>query len=295
MRVLVTGGQGFLGAWIVARLAAAGHETRIFDVGHDMRLVRAIAGHVPEWIVGDIADPEQVHAVAQECDAIIHLAGILLPACASNPIRGAQINLLGTLGVFEAARSHAISRIVYTSSASVFGPDDGLHPHPMTHYGAFKLACEGSARAYWADHGVPSIGFRPYIVYGPGRETGLTAGPTLACKAAARGQDYVIGYTGEAGLVYVDDVANAYVAAVLHEPSGAHVFSLAGEIASTCDVAAEIQSQIPASRISVDGPALPMPARLDEDGLAACLPGLATTPLADGIARTIAFYRQTER
>ncbi|WP_163837351.1 NAD-dependent epimerase/dehydratase family protein, partial [Providencia stuartii] len=67
-------------------------------------------------------------------------------------------------------------------------------PRPTTHYGTFKLACEGSARAYLADRGLASIGFRPFIVYGPGRETGLTAGPSLACRAAARGESYRIPY-----------------------------------------------------------------------------------------------------
>ena len=123
--------------------------------------------------------------------------------------------------VFEAALSHGIKRIVYTSSAGVYGPDDGMTPYPTTHYGAFKLACEGSARAYWSDHGLASVGFRPFIVYGPGRETGLTAGPTLACRAAARGERYRIPYVGSAGLVYVDDVAHAYKLALLRDAEGA--------------------------------------------------------------------------
>ena len=294
MQILVTGGQGFLGAWIIRRLRAQGHTARVFDVGQDTRFVRAIAGGVPDWQVGDIADAAQVHEAAAGCDAIIHLAGILLPACAADPLRGARVNLIGTLNVFEAARSHGIDRIVYTSSAGVFGPEDGHHPFPMTQYGAFKLACEGSARAYQADHGLPSIGFRPYVVYGPGRETGLTAGPTLACKAAARGQPFTIGYTGAAGLVYVDDVAAAYVAAVLRPPAGSHVFNLAGEVASTHDVAAAIRRQEPTARITVAGPPLPMPAHLAEDGLATCLPDLPATTLTDGIIRTIAFYRGAE-
>ncbi len=293
MRILVTGGRGFLGAWIIRRLLEDGHAVRVFDIDEEARLVRIIAGAVPEWRVGDIADANLVMSAAEDCDAVIHLAGILLPDCAANPQRGAAINLVGTLNVFEAAWTHGIERIVYTSSAGVFGPDDGRVPFPMTHYGAFKLACEGSARAYWAEHGLSSVGFRPYVVYGPGRETGLTAGPTLACRAAARGEAYTIGYTGTAGLVYVEDVADAYVAAVLRPPAGAHVFNLAGEAASSQEVAAEIMRQDPTARIGVEGPPLPMPPLLAEDALAEHLPGLTTTTLAQGIARTIAFYRET--
>lgn len=295
MRFLVTGGSWFLGAWIIRRLAAEGHDARIFDVVTDTRLVTAIAGApaaaAAEWIAGDIVARYEVEAAAKGCDGIIHLAGVLTPACASDPIRGAMINLIGTLNVFEAARVHAIDRIVYTSSAGVYGPKDGKVPYPMTHYGAFKLACEGSARAYWADHGTASIGFRPYIVYGPGRESGLTAGPSLACRAAARGEAYTIPYRGTAGLVFVDDVAAAYVKAALRAPEGAHVINMVGDVAANEDVVAAIRKVVPDARITIDGPAPQFAPDVDPGDVASLLPGLPATSLADGIARTIAFYR----
>jgi UDP-glucose 4-epimerase len=229
MKVLVTGGSGFLGAWIVRRLVRSNHQIRIFDIAANKSLVAEIAGagaDTVEWQTGDIVDPDHVHGASEGCDAIVHLAGILTPDCRTDPIRGAQINLIGTLNVFETARKRGIRQIVYTSSAGVFGPTDGHTPCPDTHYGAFKLACEGSARAYWEDHRLGSFGFRPYVVYGPGRTTGLTAGPSLACRAAAKGEPYSIPYSGSAGLIYVDDVAAAYEAALLHEPDGAHVFNM---------------------------------------------------------------------
>ena len=291
MRVLVTGGQGFLGAWIVRRLHAGGHRVRVFDLGRNTELVERIAGTLPEWVTGDVADPAQVLDAARGCDAIIHLAGILTPACAADPKRGAEINLIGTINVFEAARALGISQVVYTSSAAAFGPEPGAPPFPVTHYGAFKLACEGCARAYWEEQKIASIGFRPYIVYGPGRETGLTAGPSLACKAAARGEDYTIGYTGESGLIYVDDVAAAYEAAVLGTITGAHVFNLEGVTISTADFAAEIQRQVQGAAITVTGPNLPLPAKMLKDNLSEVLPGLPTTSVADGIAATVTFYR----
>ena len=291
MRVLVTGGQGFLGAWIVRRLHAGGHQVRVFDLGRNTELVERIAGTLPDWVTGDVSDPAQVLEAARGCDAIIHLAGILTPACAANPKRGAEINLIGTINVFEAARELGISQVVYTSSAAAYGPEAGAPPFPVTHYGAFKLACEGCARAYWEEQKIASIGFRPYIVYGPGRETGLTAGPSLACQAAARGEDYTIGYTGESGLIYVDDVAAAYEAAVLGTITGAHVFNLEGVTISTADFAAEIQRQVQGAAITVTGPNLPLPAKMLKDNLGEVLPGLPTTSVADGIAATVTFYR----
>jgi nucleoside-diphosphate-sugar epimerase len=296
MRVLVTGGKGFLGAWIVRRLARRGVEARIFDIADDRALMAKIAGAETanriDWRVGDIVCGEAVRAAAEGCDAIVHLAGVLTHDCATNPVRGAQINLIGTLNAFEAARAHGVARIVYTSSGGVFGPDDGRTPLPQSHYGAFKLACEGSARAYWNDHRLGSVGFRPYIVYGPGRETGLTAGPTLACRAAARGESYTIGYSGVAGLVYVDDVAAAYEAALLRPLAGAHVFNLNGVSVSSADVADAIREAAPGARISVDGPRLSMPDGLAPDDLGSVLPGLATTGLREGIAHTVRWYRE---
>jgi nucleoside-diphosphate-sugar epimerase len=298
MRVLITGGKGFLGAWIVRRLALRGFDLRVLDVSEERRLISWFAGEASsaaiDWRVGDIVSCADVSAAAEDCDAIVHLAGVLTPDCSANPVRGAQINLIGTLNVFEAARTHQIERIIYTSSAGVFGPNDGRLPEPHSHYGAFKLACEGSARAYWNDHRLASVGFRPYIVYGPGRETGLTAGPTLACRAAARGESYTIPYSGTAGLIYVDDVAAAYEAALLRAPDGAHVFNLNGVCASNADVIDHVRRIVPDARVDFAGPALLMPTGLATDGLARVLPGLPNTNLGDGIGRTIEWYRREQ-
>ena len=294
MRVLVTGGQGFLGAWIIRRLLAGGHRVRVFDIGHNTALIERIAAIVPDWITGDIANSDAVLAAAEGCEAIIHVAGILTPACAASPKRGAEINLIGTLNVFEAARQLGIARVVYTSSAAAYGPAPDAPPFPMSHYGAFKLACEGSARAYLEDHGIASVGFRPYIVYGGGRETGGTASPTLACRAAARGEAYDIAYRSLTGMVYVDDVAAAYEAAMLREPDGAHVFNLNGTTVSCEEIAAEINRQVPGGLIGVSGPRLLLPPRLPPDNIDSVLHGLPQTALADGIAQTISFYRESK-
>jgi UDP-glucose 4-epimerase len=295
MQVLITGGKGFLGVWIARRLLARGIAVRVFDVVDDRRLAATIvreAARSIEWRIGDIVEAESIRAAASGCDAIIHLAGILTPNCKENPVRGAQINLIGTLNVFEAARAQNIARIVYTSSAGVYGPNDATIPRPITHYGTFKLACEGSARAYWADHGLASIGFRPFVVYGPGRETGLTAGPSLACRAAALGESYTIPYTGKAGLIFVEDVAAAYEMALLREPEGAHVFNLVGVPASNEDVIKAIRRIIPGANLKVAGPLLPITPDVEEGPIDTILPDLPRTPLQDGIASTIDYYRR---
>jgi UDP-glucose 4-epimerase len=294
MRVLVTGGSGFLGAAIVERLVARGIAVRVFDRVENRALVEAIAPGAAaqlDWQVGDIVDGEAVAAATTGCDGIIHLAGVLTPACQADPVRGMRINVIGTLNVFEAARAQGIARVIYTSSTAVFG-SRGSIPWPQTHYGASKLACEGSARAYWADHGLASIGLRPYVVYGPGRETGISAGPSLACRAAARGERYTIPYRGRAGLVFVDDVAAAYELALLREPDGALVLNVVGVTASNEEVIEAIRRIVPDAAIDLDGPELGIAPDVDDSDLHAMFPGQPRTSLQDGIARTIAFYRQ---
>jgi nucleoside-diphosphate-sugar epimerase len=296
-RVLVTGGNGFIGGWVARRLAARGCELRIFDVREDRSVMAAIAGsdvaEAAEWRVGNIADASAVSKAAEECEGIVHLAAVLTPACRTDPLLGARVNLLGSLNVFEAAKSVGIKRLTYISSAAVFGPEDGRVPRPTTHYGAFKLACEGSARAYWEDDGLPSVGFRPFVVYGPGRTTGLTAGPTLACRAAAQGKAYAIPYRGSAGLIFVDDVVAACEAALMDPPPGAHVFNLPGRTASVEDVILAIRNIVPRAQITVDGPDLPFAPDVSEENLREVFPDLPATSLADGVAETIAFYMST--
>src|SRR5439155_1251953 len=84
---------------------------------------------------------------------------------------------------------------------------------PATHYGVYKVANEDTARVYWDEHKVPSMGFRPLSVYGPGRDFGVTADPTLAMKSAVLGRAFKIRWGGRTDLVYTEDVARALTAA----------------------------------------------------------------------------------
>lgn len=293
MKIMITGGGGFLGAWIAGRLVRAGHTVLVFDKSADRSMAEGILGKDArrlDWHVGDVTDSDEVFSVSRDCTSIIHLAALLTPACRDNPILGARVNLLGTINVFEAAKLHGHSRVAYASSAGVFGPDDGRTPCPLTHYGAFKLACEGIARAYWEDSRLASIGFRPLVVYGPGRESGVSAGPTLACRAAVQRRSYTIGFSGATDMIFVDDVAAAFAATVTRALTGAHVFNLSGSVATMDTVIAEIRKSLPDADLSIDGPPLPIIAHLEKSDLTSVLGDLPHTDLADGIARTLKHY-----
>ena len=296
MRVLITGGHGFIGVWVARLLLELDHDVRIFDAHDDRTLFHDIVGTLEnrpiERIVGDIADRKLVEEAVEGCDAIVHLAGLLVPSCKENPLEGARVNVLGTLCVFEAAKRHGITGgIAYASTAAVFGPEDDVTPRPSNHYGAYKLCNEGNARAYCVDSGISSVGLRPYTVYGPGRTFGLTAGPTLAMRAAAEGKPYTIPFTGATGMDLVFDVASAFVAAATKAPRGAYSFSLGGVVASTEEIIAAIRCVIPSAEISARGEPLPFPPRLDEGELRSVFPDLPRTSLLEGTRQTIEFYR----
>jgi len=294
-QVLITGGGGFLAAWIARRLAERGARLRLFDVPDAPKTANDIVGphHASqlEWREGDIRNADDVHTAMEGCDGVIHLAGVLTPACSANPVRGAEVNLIGSLHVFDAARAQGLSKVVYASSAGVYGPAHSRHPEPATHYGAFKLAVEGAARAYWNEHRIASVGFRPFVVYGPGRESGVSAGPSLACRAAVHGIPYVIGFTGACGLVYVDDVAQAFEHALFAPVEGARVFNLVGDVRTIDDVIAEIRRQVPGADLRADGPPLTIAADVAEEGLDELLPARGRSTLAEGIAATLSYYR----
>src|SRR5918999_5262631 len=213
MTTLVTGAFGCIGSWVVRSLVDRGDRPVVFDLRDDPWRMRMIAG--PEIatrvtiVRGDIADRDAVMRVVQEhdVDRIVHLAAWQIPLCRQDPAKGAAINVVGTANVFEGARASGgrVSRVIYASSAAVFGPPSFYPPgpikddapaHPATHYGVYKVANEETARIYWEEHRIPSMGFRPLSVYGPGRDFGLTADPTLAMKSAVLGRPFRIRWGG---------------------------------------------------------------------------------------------------
>jgi UDP-glucose 4-epimerase len=298
MRVLITGGLGFIGAWTARVLAADGHMVRVFDVHEDRATFDAILGeHASsdriDHVRGDITVAADVDAAVSGCDAIVHLAAVLIPTARQDPLLGARVNVMGTLHVFEAAKRSGVRNIAYASSAAVFGPDDGIYPLPRTHYGAYKLCNEGTSRAYWHDAGIRSIGLRPSTAYGPGREIGVTADPTLAMRAAAEGRSYTIRFTGATGMDYVEDIARIFARAATQTPEGAHVFSLQGQLATMDEVLAAIHAVVPDADVKAEGSPLMFAAELDEKPLHALFPNVHRTPLAEGTRSTIDFYRRT--
>jgi nucleoside-diphosphate-sugar epimerase len=131
------------------------------------------------------------------------------------------------------------------------------------------------------------------VAYGPEREVGLTAGPSLAARAAARGEEFCISYTGRVGYDYVEDVARAFVRGALETPLGAPVVDLPGEMADVTEVISAIGAVAPgaAPKLSVKGAPIPAHAPPNPRFISTLYPDWKTTSLAEGIRRTVEFYR----
>jgi nucleoside-diphosphate-sugar epimerase len=231
---------------------------------------------------------------------IIHLAAWQVPLCRQDPARGALINVVGTANVFEAARAAGgrVERIVYASSAGVFGPPslyppgplrDDAPPHPATHYGVYKVANEATARVYWEEHRIRSSGFRPLTVYGPGRDFGVTATPTLAMKAAVLGRPFELRWGGSTDLIYVEDVARACIRASRATLDRARVYNLHGSAVTLAEVVRMIETAWPSAKGLITHVEAPMPfaSALDDTRYQRDLGPALPTALVDGVRRTL--------
>jgi nucleoside-diphosphate-sugar epimerase len=295
-RFLVTGALGCIGSWTCAVLAESGAPVVGFDLGSDDRRLRLVGAGGVEVVHGDITDRAALDRVLDErrITHVIHLAALLIPQIKANPPLGTAINVGGTVNVLDAAKSRGI-RVAYASSAAVFSQvDDPGGPvpndaagHPTTFYGVHKQACEGLAQIFWQEEQVASIGIRPFIVYGPGRDSGLTASPSLAMAAAARGEDSQIAFGGRTQLQFAPDAARVLVAAARAATEGARVFSLGGPAEPLSAAAQAIEEAASVSCTIDEGTLLPFPAEFDNGTLEDVIGPISWTPLEEGVRLTI--------
>jgi nucleoside-diphosphate-sugar epimerase len=294
----ITGAQGCIGSWIVKALTERGDQAVVFDRSDDSRRLSAIMDDLAgvRFITGDITDTDAVLSAlsASGAERVIHLAGLQVPTCKTDPLAGALVNVAGTLNVFEAARTIGINSIVYASSAAVYGLNDGdgaldetVQCEPTTHYGVFKRANEGNARVYFLDHGIDSVGLRPLTVYGVNRDTGLTSDPTKAMKSAVVGRPFHIRFAGATDFQYVADTAATFISCADKTPKGAHVFNLHGETVTVERIARFINEQANRDLITFGGPPIPIPAAMDDTAIRKIMSELPSTPLEAGVRETM--------
>ncbi len=227
MRVLVTGGGGFIGSHVVDRLMRDGHTPRIFDLS-------ASPYHSPlevETFTGSITDPANLDLAMRDCDAVIHLAAVADVAhVLADPVLAEEVNTRGTLNVLEAACRAEVGRVVYGSTTWVYSDcveqavDEGTPiPAPRHLYTATKLAgetyCAGYAELYDLEYTVLRFG----IPYGPrARAAGVVAKFT---DLAFEGKALTIAGDGSTtrSFIYVEDLADGIVASLAPAGRGPHL------------------------------------------------------------------------
>jgi len=313
MTVLVTGAHGCVGAWTVREAAGRGLDVVALDLQPgwgrmELVLDPALRQRVTT-VQADVADAAQVEEVfaAHRPDHVVHLAGLLGPACDHDPALGVRVNVLGSVHLFDAAHRHEVDGFAYASTVAVFGApagypdgplDDDAPFAPTNHYGATKAALELLAGAYWQTKSFASTGLRPGVVYGLGRDTGTSADPVTALAAACRGERSAIRFTGAMDLQLAADVAWAFVECAVRPTPGSHVFNLRGSTVTVEEYLRLVDEVAPGAAALIDaaGPKLPWPARMSGTGLHEHLGAEPrTTPLRDGLRGLVADLGRVHR
>ena len=303
-RILVTGVLGCLGAWTAREALADGDEVVGFDLGEDLARLRLVLGDDAARVTlvrGDITDLDAVERVLDEHEItrVVHLAALQVPFVRANPPLGMRVNVAGTVNVLEAVAAGSTGSRGSPTRArprSTTPPTPRPRPRraaraPTTLYGVSKLADEGMARVYAADAGLASVGLRPYVVYGPGRDQGMTSGPTAAMLAAVRGEPYTIGFSGTAQYDYAPDVARAFLLAADAAGRGGGRLQRAGRGRDGRGGRGGDPGRRPGRGARLGRRRAPVPGRARVDGVRPRRRPFPRTTLADGVAATIAHFR----
>jgi len=275
VRVLVTGGAGFIGSNIVRRLLDLGHAPVVLD-DLSSGFAENLVAEVP-FFEADVRDAAAVLAAAVGCDVVVHLAASVGNARSiDDPIKDAQINVLGTLNVLQAARRHGLRRIVFSSSAGIFGELKTLpiaedHPQdPDSPYGASKLAAEKMCLVFNKLYGMDNVCLRYFNVYGVNQRYDAYGNviPIFADRIL-RGVPLTIFGDGEQTRDFVNarDVAAANIAAATAAAGVQGAFNIGSATRVTINDLATMMQRLAGREVGVEF-ALPRPGDV-RDSLAA--------------------------
>lgn len=306
---MLTGSMGCIGAWTLRNLVREGVRVVATDLATDPVRPRQVMSEAElgrvEFAKLDVTDLNAVKKIVAEqgITHIIHLAGLQVPFCRANPSVGAAVNVVGTVNILEAARANwgQVKGISYASSLAVLGPakfypetpvQDDAPLLPATLYGVYKQANEWTARIYWQDWQIPTIGLRPYIVYGVARDQGMTSDIAKALLAVAAGRPYHIRFGGPVGLQYADDVARIFINTARAGYQGATACNLRNDVVEVAEFVAKVQARYPDAQLTYNADnVLPFPYDLDDSGLRGILGTIPHTPLDAAIDETVAMFK----
>ncbi|MDX2079449.1 MAG: NAD-dependent epimerase/dehydratase family protein [Terrimicrobiaceae bacterium] len=233
MKILITGVAGFIGSNLAVRLLADGHEV----VGLD-NLAYGVREQVPEGVPLHVIDvrSREVAQAFEGVNVVFHLAAKnCISDCQSNPIETADINVTGTVNVFEACREAGVRKVIYAESSSIYEgsrvlPTPEEEEHPESFYACSKMATKFFADAYARYHGIRSTALRYFCVYGPRQDYRRTIPPVFSAFIIKllRGEAPIIYGTGEKrrDFIHVDDINDFHVRCLTDERTDGQVFNL---------------------------------------------------------------------
>lgn len=308
-RYLVTGGAGFIGSHLVDALLSEGHAVRVLDDLSTGR--RENLDSRAELLLGDVADPALVRRALAGVDGCFHLAAVASVVRGNEDWLGThRSNLTGTIAVLDAARSTRRIPVVYASSAAVYGDqstggDQGAGPlaedaalRPVSAYGADKLGSELHAAVAFGVHGVPTMGFRFFNVYGPRQDPASPYSGVVSIFAAriAAGTPITVSGDGQQvrDFIYVADVVRhlrAGMDRLRGRPEAAVLNACTGRATSILTLAQATAAAVGRTARIGFGPPRPgdVLCSLGNPARARAALGVsADTVLADGLARTLA-------
>lgn len=239
MRVLVTGGAGFIGSHLARRLVGEGHEVRVIDnfsTGSRANLA-AIADSI-ELIEGDVQSYERIHNAVNGCEVVFHEAALpSVPRSIQDPLTSNAVNVIGTLNLLLASRDSGVRRVVFASSSSIYGSDltlpkqEDRAPQPIAPYAVAKLASEGYCRSFSRVYGLETVALRYFNVFGPQQDP-LSQYAAVIPKfitALLEGRPPTVNGDGEQSrdFTYIDNVVDANLLAASAPDVSGHTFNVA--------------------------------------------------------------------